>query len=225
MLSFRFYLITDHDHSRHKPPDVLPGLVEAGLRALQVREKKLSPASLAVYAENLIQSLGSRRGQVGLYLNHRPDIALSLGFDGVHLRSGASPPRTHTGAVREAPGEAPGEAVSGSLRFGVSTHSLEQVQAAAAWGAEFATFGPVFATPSKAAYGDPVGLKAMEEAAGALKASGSTLPLIALGGITPERVGECLAAGAAGVSAISAVWNAEHPVRALEKFRDVLGGL
>ena len=75
------------------------------------------------------------------------------------------------------------------------------------------------------ACGAPVGLMAMEEAARELRASGSSLPLIALGRITPERVGKCLAAGAAGVAAISAVWNAEHPVQALEKFRDALGGL
>ncbi|MEE8435314.1 MAG: thiamine phosphate synthase [bacterium] len=231
MVSFRFYLITDHQHSRHKPPDVLPGLAEAGLRALQVREKTLSPAGLAAYAENLIQTLGPRRREVALYLNGqylndrylngRLDIALSLGFDGVHLRSGSLPPGRHAGALREAlPKTLPG-----TLRFGVSTHSLEEVRAAADWGAEFATFGPVFATPSKAAYGDPVGLKAMEEAARELKASGCSLPLIALGGITPERVEECVAAGAAGVAAISAVWNAEHPIRALERFRDALGGL
>lgn len=222
MLSFRFYLITDHEHSRHKPPDVLPALTEAGLRALQVREKTLSPASLAVYAGNLIQSLGPRRREVALYLNgdnlyDHSEFALSLGFEGVHLRSGGLPPGPEAGVLREALRKTP--------RFGVSTHSLEEVRTAAAWGAEFATFGPVFATPSKAAYGGPVGLKAVEEAARELKAAGSSLPLIALGGITSERVGECLAAGATGVAAISAVWNAEHPVRALESFRDALGGL
>ena len=231
MLSFRFYLITDHQNSRHKPPGVLAGLAEAGLRALQVREKTLSPAALAAYAETLIQSLGPRRREVALYLNSqnlegkiltdRSATARSLGFDGLHLVGGSLPPGRRAAPSPGSPPESPPE----FPRFGVSTHSLEEVRMAADWGAEFATFGPVFATPSKAAYGDPVGLKAMEEAARELRASGSSLPLIALGGITPERVGECLAAGAAGVAAISAVWNAEHPVQALEKFRDALGGL
>lgn len=221
MLSFRFYLITDHDHSRHKPPDVLGDLVEAGLRALQVREKGLQAEALAEYAGNLSQSLGARRGEIALYLNGMPELALSLGFDGVHMRSDSlhsgTGQETGPGTLREAVGKVP--------RFGISTHSLEEVQAAVASGADFATFGPVFATPSKAAYGDPVGLRALEAVARELKTSPSSLPLIALGGVTPDRVRECLAAGASGVSAISAVWNAENPVRALEKFQHALNGL
>ncbi|HEX7928343.1 MAG TPA: thiamine phosphate synthase, partial [bacterium] len=79
---------------------------------------------------------------------------------------------------------------------------------------------PVYETASKAAYGSPVGLRALEQAASQTK-----LPLIALGGVTPQRVRECLAAGAAGVSAISAIWNADDPVVALRAFHDALGGL
>jgi len=217
MLSFRFYLITDHDHSRHKPPAVLGDLVEAGLRALQVREKALQAAALAEYAGNLSQSLGARRGEIALYLNGMPELALSLGFDGVHMRSDSLHSGKGPETLREAVGKVP--------RFGISTHSLEEVQAAVATGADFATFGPVFATPSKAAYGDPVGLRALEAVARELKSSPSSLPLIALGGVTPDRVKECLAAGASGVAAISAVWNAENPVRALEKFQHALNGL
>lgn len=208
MVPFRFYLITDHDNSRHKPPDLLPDLVDAGLRALQVREKGLSPLGQADYASGLLAALGERRRHIRLFLNDRADIALGLGLDGVHLRSDSLPLERHAPVLRDA------------LLYGVSTHSLAGVQAAEAAGADFAVFGPVYATASKSPYGDPVGVKALEQATGA-----SGLPLFALGGVTPARARECLRAGAHGVAAISAIWNAERPLEALEAFEEALGGL
>jgi thiamine-phosphate pyrophosphorylase len=208
MLPFRFYLITDHAAARHAPPVLLPALVEAGLRALQVREKALTPRALAEYTAALVSGLGTRRAQLRLFLNDRADLALSLGLEGVHLRGDSLPLERHAPALRRA------------LLFGVSTHSLAGVQAAEAAGADFVTFGPVFATPSKAPYGEPVGLATLERAARV-----SRVPIFALGGVTPARVGDCLAAGAWGVSAISAVWNAERPLEALATFAEALGGL
>ena len=64
------------------------------------------------------------------------------------------------------------------------------------------------------------GIEALAQAAGAAR-----LPVLALGGVTPERVGECLQAGAHGVAAIAAVWNAPDPVGVLERFREALGRL
>ena len=211
MLDFRFYLITDRLNTRGDPLVLLPQLAAAGLRAVQVREKDLSPAALYAYGSTIQKGLAggpSATAAMRLYLNDRADIALSLGFAGVHLREESLPLASHPPALRE------------GLSFGVSTHSAEGVRAAEEAGADFATFGPVYATGSKAAYGEPVGLKALERAAAA-----SNLPLLALGGVTAERAGECLAAGAHGVAAISAVWDAEQPVQALAEFERALGGL
>lgn len=205
MLPFRFYLITDRLRGRHNPLEWAPRLAEAGLRALQVREKDLAPAGLFRYCRALRDALPPT---VRLYLNDRADLALSLGLTGVHLREESLPLAAHGGPLREA------------LRFGVSTHDAAGVRAAEAAGAEFATFGPIHATPSKSDYGPPLGPEAL---AGAAAASG--LPLLALGGVTPERVAECLDAGAAGVAAVSAVWDAADPLAALERFREALGGL
>ena len=173
-----------------------------------MREKALTPHALADYAAALVAGLGPRRDHLRLFLNDRADLALSLGLDGVHLRGDSLPLERHAPVLRRA------------LLYGVSTHSLAGVQAAEAAGADFVTFGPVFATPSKAPYGEPVGLAALERAARA-----SRVPIFALGGVTPARVGDCLAAGAWGVSAISAVWNAERPLDALAAFAEALGGL
>ncbi|MCZ6730619.1 MAG: thiamine phosphate synthase [SAR324 cluster bacterium] len=211
---FRFYLITDRLHTAGDPLALLPVLAAAGLRALQVREKDLAPAALYDFCRAVQEALGKAQGAakeeagVELYLNDRADLALSLDFSGVQLREESLPLGAHAQPLRAA------------LRYGVSTHSVEGVLAAQAAGAHFATFGPVYATASKSAYGEPVGLKALERAAAA-----SPLPLLALGGVTPERTRECLDAGALGVAAISAVWDAPQPADALRSFADALGGL
>jgi thiamine-phosphate pyrophosphorylase len=214
-LPFRFYLITDRLHTRGQPGDWLPKLAQAGLRAVQVREKDLAPAALYSLAAQwrdavAAQACGAQATGVALefYLNDNADLALSLGFAGVHLREDSLPLARHEPLLRQ------------RLRFGVSCHSLEAVLAAEQAGAAFATFGPVYETASKAAYGAPVGLGPLERAA-----ARAALPLLALGGVTPERVGACLAAGAWGVAAISAVWDADDPVAALGKFGAALGGL
>jgi thiamine-phosphate pyrophosphorylase len=82
--------------------------------------------------------------------------------------------------------------------IGVSAHTIEEARAAYAGGADFAVFGPVCDTPSKRAYGPPVGLGALTEAARSL----SPFPLVALGGVGVEQVEDVLRAGAAGVAGI-----------------------
>ncbi len=207
MAPFRFYLISDRLHGRHAPAAVLPALARAGLRALQIREKDLSPAALAVLCGEWRDTLDGAP-PVEIYLNDRADLALSLGLAGVHLREDSLPLARQATALRA------------QLHYGVSTHDLAGVRAATQAGAAFATFGPVFETPSKSAYGPPLGLEALATAAAA-----TPMPLYALGGVTPARVSDCLAAGAAGVAAISAVWNADDPVAVLGRFASALGGL
>jgi thiamine-phosphate pyrophosphorylase len=75
------------------------------------------------------------------------------------------------------------------------------------------TFGPVYDTPAKRSFGPSQGVAALAEAA---RMSG--LPVVAVGGVSPERVGELRAAGAAGVAAIRALLAAEDPGRATEAF-------
>jgi thiamine-phosphate pyrophosphorylase len=209
-LPFRFYLITDRLHGRNAPGGWLPRLAEAGLRAVQVREKDLAPAALFSLAAQWRDAVRAQApgSSLQFFLNDRADLALSLGFAGVHLREDSLPAARHAPVLRE------------RLRFGVSCHSVEGVLAAEQAGADFATFGPIYETASKAAYGAPLGPRMLEQAARQTR-----LPLLALGGITPERVKACREAGAWGVAAISAVWDAEDPMAALARFADELGGL
>ena len=86
-------------------------------------------------------------------------------------------------------------------------------------GADFAVFGPVFDTPSKRAYGPPLGLERLREAARAL----APFPLVAIGGIAEDNLREVLRAGAAGVAAIRFFadgQNLARKVHHIESMRD-----
>ena len=88
-----------------------------------------------------------------------------------------------------------------ALRIGCSTHQPEEVEAARRAGADYAIFGPIYPTPSKASYGPPPGL------AGLRRAVSCGLPVIAIGGIGPEQMSEVAEAGAAGVAGIRAFFD------------------
>jgi thiamine-phosphate pyrophosphorylase len=85
------------------------------------------------------------------------------------------------------------------LLIGASTHSVVEAREACKQGADFAVFGPIFPSPSKAKYGPPLGLEKLSEAAREL----TPFPLIALGGISLENANECLLAGASGIAGIT----------------------
>ena len=117
-------------------------------------------------------------------VNGRVDIALAAGADGAHLPGDGVP----IAPLRRRFG--PG------VILGRSTHSVEEVEQAARDGADYVTFGPVYATPSKERYGPPLGIEALA------RASAVGIPVYALGGVTLARFEELAGAGAAGAAAI-----------------------
>ena len=152
--------------------------------AVHLRDKDLGGRDLLSLARALFAACEAA-GQL-LLVNDRIDVALAAGAHGVHLPSAGVPP-------------AEGRRLLGRSRLlGVSCHGEEDVRRALAGGADFATFGPVFDTPSKRSYGPPVGLAALRAAARI------GLPLIALGGVDIASAPAALAAGACGVAAIRA---------------------
>lgn len=201
-VDFRLYLVTDR--LRAAGGDILAAVGRAlagGVRAVQLREKDLPGRQLYGLAL-AVRELTARHG-ARLLVNDRVDIALAAGADGVHLGVASIPP-----------GEARRLLGPGAL-IGCSTHDLREVAEAMEGGADFVTFGPVYATPSKAAYGPPVGVEALRGACAA-----SRIPVFALGGVGAGHVREVLGAGAWGVAAIGAILEAPDPCAAA---RDLAG--
>ncbi len=138
-----------------------------------------------------------------LLVNDRADIARAAGADGVHLTARS----LEASIVRQTFGP--------EFLIGISTHSLAEASAAREHGADFAVFGPVFDTPSKRAYGPPVGLESLREAARVV----APFPLVALGGVTSENAAEALRAGASGVAAIRLFGDPEQLAQAVGTIR------
>jgi thiamine-phosphate pyrophosphorylase len=118
-------------------------------------------------------------------VNDRLDVALAAHAHGVHLGTRSMP----VDLVRKL---APPDFV-----VGVSCHSLAEALAAEKAGANYILLGPVFSTPSKLQYGPPLGLSKLREVT-----SQVSIPVFALGGITPDGVAACREHGAAGIAAI-----------------------
>ena len=156
----------------------------AGLRAaqratiLQLRAPELSARALEDQARQLVGS-----SPVPVLISARCDIALATGAAGVNL-----PERDIE--VEDA------RALLGARLIGRSVHSLESAKTAEQQGADFVIFGPVWSSQSHAD-SKPAGVEALAVVARALR-----IPVLAIGGVTENRIAECHAAGAAGYAAI-----------------------
>ena len=187
------YLITSGATTPHSNPaskdfQHVVALVRAATAArvslIQLREKNLTARALF---DLTVRCAAITRGtDTRLLVNDRADIARAAHADGVHLTTRS----IEASVIRRTFGM--------DFLIGVSTHTLAEARAARDGGADFAVFGPIFDTESKRAYGSPVGVESLREAAQAL----SPFPLIALGGVTLENAPDVFSAGAKGVAAI-----------------------
>lgn len=168
-------------------------LLEAGVCAIQLRCKAWSTERLEASAAALFPACD--QAETPLILN---DIVLPHCSHGAHLGQEDGPlPRS--------------QCPEGFL-LGRSTHSLDQLRRAIEEGADYAGFGPVFGTQTKTNAGTSVGLDQLQEAVSL------GLPLVAIGGVTLERLEQVRNTGTASWTAISAIWGAPDPVSALRAF-------
>ncbi len=197
----RLYIVTDRAATGGRPlADVvraaLAGARRGGLDpadvAVQLREKDLPGGALRDLAEALREI--TRAAGAGLMVNDRLDVALAVGADGVHL-----------GGTSLSPTDA--RAAAPRLRLAVSAHAPGELDGLAGV-VDFAVFGPIRDTPSKRAYGAPVGLQALAAAAG------RGVPLVAIGGLTVEDAAAIGRAGARGLACIRPVMSAADPEQA-----------
>jgi thiamine-phosphate pyrophosphorylase len=175
-----------------------------GADVVQLREKRPRPtAELVRLARAMAELLGA--WGAGLIVNDRADVAVAAMARGVHLGRGDLAPRR----AREILGP---DAV-----IGATANCLDQALLAAAGPVDYLGVGPVFSTRSKDRPAPILGLDGLAVIARAVE-----VPVVAIGGITPERVQEVIAAGAHGVAVLSAVVGDPDPVRATRRMREAL---
>ncbi|WP_310964712.1 thiamine phosphate synthase [Nocardioides terrisoli] len=183
----RIFCLVDAAHL-----SLLPAIAETGVDGFQVRAKAVADSTLLAFTESVVAVVRPLGGVV--VVNDRVDIALAAGADGVHLGRHDLPVDV---ARRLAPG----------LLIGATCRDREQARRAATNGADYAGFGPIFATASKTGLPAPLGIAAVRAAAG-------VLPLVGIGGIDAATARAVLEAGAAGVAVIGAIWRQRDPLAA-----------
>ena len=206
----RTAFLGDEPVRRRRLLEKIAEAARAGVDYIQLREKDLSTRDLESLAREAVCLMAQLRTEnrelrTALLINSRADVALAVGADGVHLRGDDISPKevrhvwehSEISPTLRKPREV-GQPIQRSVEvplIGVSCHSPAEVAHAAANGATFAVFAPIFEkkdTPST----PPTGLAMLE------KAGRAKIPVLALGGITLANAQSCLKAGAAGIAGI-----------------------
>ncbi|RKU19967.1 thiamine phosphate synthase [Candidatus Poribacteria bacterium] len=199
-MGFRLYAITDRHRCAPTPlVDVISELLDAGVTAIQLREKDLNDTELMQLAQPIAELC--RNYEAKLFINTNARVALEVEAAGIHLPANAEPVDTIKAQTDE------------NLYVGCSVHSLDAAQKREAEGADFVTYSPIYRTASKPGYGPAVGVACLAEVAETVK-----LPVFALGGITPARVSECLAAGAFGVAVMSGIMSPKNAGKQAKRY-------
>jgi thiamine-phosphate pyrophosphorylase len=198
-------VITDRTATRGRPlREIVRAALRGGARLVQLREKDLDGGALLDLALELRRE--SRRAGARLLVNDRIDVALAADADGVVLPADSFP----TDAARRLLGS--------DKLLARSTHSAAEVARAAHEGCNFALFGPIFATPSKRAYGAPQGIEGLRSAV-----APAAIPVFAVGGITAQNARQAIEAGAHGVAVIREVMDSADPGESVRRLLAAAG--
>ncbi|MCX8072647.1 MAG: thiamine phosphate synthase [Candidatus Binatia bacterium] len=200
----QLYLVTDRHRTNGRAlPEVVEQALRGGVDAVQLREKDLPGRSFWDLAREL-RALCERYGAL-LLVNDRLDVAKAVGADGVHLPVQSFTPREARAILGR------------SAIVGCSCHSLEEALRATDQGADFLVCGPVFDTPSKRAFGPPLGLEQLRDICARV-----SIPVLAIGGVTAETIPVVRSSGAYGIAVIRAVLEAPSPFEAARQLKHAL---
>ena len=192
------YVILDRTVSRGRDlREILDGVVAGGARLVQFREKEWPVRRCLPLLEDLRWK--ARQAGIGFVVNDRLDLALAVEADGLHL------------GQDDLPASVARRLLPPSMFLGVSTHSLEQARQAEDEGADYVAVGSIFPTSTKPEF-QLVGLDLLGAVRGQVK-----VPLVAIGGITPDNAAVVIEGGADGVAVISAVCAAPDPAEATRR--------
>jgi thiamine-phosphate pyrophosphorylase len=194
------YPITDKKLARRTTHlSIIKELVRGGAQLIQVRDKSTPLGELLRDLKNCVEFAQSKR--VTLIINDRCDLALSCGAMGVHLGQEDLPPEAARGILGR------------NIIIGLSAHSIAQIRKSARLPIQYIGYGPVYATSTKEDALPATGLKNLARACKA-----SRLPVVAIGGISLDRVREVLQAGAASAAVISALMTSKNLALQMERF-------
>lgn len=174
--------------------------VRAELRVIQLRMKHVSRERIVATAKNLRSITAGT--QTLFIVNDDPAIAAEIGADGVHL------------GQTDLPVPVARERFPSLKIFGLSTHSLAQVEASRELAPDYIGVGPVYATPTKEIPDAALGLETMRKMLAA-----APVPAVAIGGIDAERLPDVLRAGAQNFAVVRAVCRADNPYAAIRRLQ------
>jgi thiamine-phosphate pyrophosphorylase len=187
MIDYSLYIITiDLPESKRTHIDIARETILGGATIVQLREKTGSTRKILETAYE-IRKL-TQKAKIPFIINDRLDIAMAVNSDGVHLGQEDMP----LNIARKILGK--------DRVIGISATNLEEAIEAESQGADYLGVGPIFATPSKEDAAEPMGLGGLAEIRKKVK-----IPIVAIGGISWENMGEVIRAGADGVAVISAI--------------------
>ncbi len=199
-------LVVDRHCSATPIDEAVEAAVAAGVDWIQIRERGLETTELICVAEDLAAAARRAAGSlaIAIIVNRRLDVALALGSEGVHLGFDALSAEDARSLLGH------------HTLIGVSTHSIQEVAAAARAGASYAHLAPIFPPLSKLAS------RPCLNADGLAEAARHPISIIAQGGVEARRCADVLAAGAAGVAVTGAILMSQNPGAAAAELRQAL---
>jgi thiamine-phosphate pyrophosphorylase len=200
----RLYLVAPARLDAGPLAELVPDLAAAGVDVVQLREKELEAGDLLRLGEPVARAC--REAGVPFVVNDRPDVALALEADGVHVGQNDLP----VAACRR---------IVGDAIVGLSTHAKTEIDAAlgASPRSDYITVGPVYETPTKPSR-PSVGLSLVRYAA----RRAATIPWFAIGGINLSTLPDVIGAGARRIVVVRAITESEEPPAAAARLRSLL---